>query len=125
MTIQETHYNEQNPAVVVYCYRWMDSAQIHALSVELWCRGQQLAYIKPIHCVGLHSTQINAWCEQAVRELSLAYGVELGELIYSFRVEPTECPLRPCSDLPVKDLEVMEDLSQREVQQGAWSSTLR
>lgn len=59
MTIQETHYNEQNPVVVVYCYRWMDSAQIHALSVELWFQGQKLAYIKPIQIAMLYQFSLS------------------------------------------------------------------
>lgn len=122
MSVQGTYHNEQDPAAVVYCYRTMDSAQTHALSIELWYQGKRLAYVEPIHCTELNLTQINLWLEQAVRALSLTYGVKLGRSVYSFTLDPAECPLRPCSALPSDHLDKIGNLSKRETRQGAWSN---
>lgn len=116
--------NYEQKLVVVYCYRPTGSAQTHAISIELRHQNEQLAFIEPIHCWGLRQTQINLWLYQALSKLSRTYRLDPRDLICSFTLDPSECPLQPCPPFPVfsdeSDEEEQVTLTREEIRYGGW-----
>jgi hypothetical protein len=88
---------ESPVAPVAYLYLYRDKRQdapLHALSIVVWKGSDKIAQLPAIHCAGLRNRQIQEYLQQAIENLKQKYGISKFEP--EIRMEPTECPLRPC-----------------------------
>ncbi len=86
----------QLPAVaLIYLYREArKDAHLHALVVAVWQGEKKLAEVEPIHCIGMTNTQVNQYLRQVLKMLGDRFGIR--EYEPAVRLEPMECPIRPC-----------------------------
>ncbi|HEY9621800.1 MAG TPA: hypothetical protein V6C78_15680 [Crinalium sp.] len=88
------------PIALVYLYRdARKDAHLHAIAVSVWQGNQKLAEVPPMHCMGMTNRQVNQYLRQILSTLTEKY--KITEFEPEIRLEPLECPIRPC---PLREL---------------------
>lgn len=88
------------PIAIIQMYRSNASSDVHAIGAELWIGGKLVSRVEPVHCLGLTEGQVKAHLRRALRALSERHGIELSAYSSEVSVDPTACPLTPCSLKP-------------------------
>lgn len=80
---------------LIYLYREArKDAHLHAVAVTVWRGEEKLMEVKPIHCIGMTNSQVNQYLRDMLKVLSDRFGIR--EFEPAIRLEPIECPIRPC-----------------------------
>ncbi|MDB9529568.1 hypothetical protein PN498_26495 [Oscillatoria sp. CS-180] len=98
------------PVAYLYLYRQKrQDAPLHAIAVSVWKGDQQVLQVKPIHCAGMRNQQIQGYLTDVLKTLREQFGITKFEP--EIRMEPTECPIRPCPLKPKTTAELAHDPS--------------
>lgn len=93
------------PVAYLYLYRQKrQDAPLHAIAVSVWQGDQQILEVKPIHCAGMRNQQIQSYLMEVLKTLKQQFSITKFEP--EIRLEPTECPIRPCPLKPKMTVEV-------------------
>ncbi|WP_072218274.1 hypothetical protein [Leptolyngbya sp. NIES-2104] len=72
---------------------------VHAISAQVWQGQQQIAIVEPIHCVGMVPSQVHLYVRKLLALLDEEYGIR--KFASLERVDPQQCPMRPCLHHPL------------------------
>lgn len=87
------------PVAYLYLYRQKrQESPLHALAASVWQGEQLLLEVTPIHCAGLRNQQIQSYLVDVLKTLHQRFGITKFEP--EIRMEPAECPIRPCPLCP-------------------------
>ena len=87
------------PVALLYLFREnRQDAHLHAIAGAVWQGNRKLEDLVPVHCMGMKNRHVNQYLRNVLEEMGKKYGVV--EFLPEIRMEPSECPIRPC---PLKE----------------------
>jgi len=83
------------PSAVLVLYRQHPNAPVHAVAAEVWQGNQKLAYVQPIHCMGMRADKVTAYIRELLGSLSQQFPLtRFEDVVKEIPVE--HCPITNC-----------------------------
>jgi hypothetical protein len=83
-------------AASIIFYRERQDAPVHAIAAEIWQGNRKVLNVKPMHCLGLSSSQVVGIMADILKACSIELEVELSRFASKVELHPSLCPIRPC-----------------------------
>ena len=86
----------QSVGAIVHFYRQTKTAPLHAISAELWCNGEKIVAVEPVHTLGWTGTQVKQYMRDILRGFSTHTGTVVSGYESAVEHDPNLCSIPDC-----------------------------